>query len=633
MNSRAHVPSHFHHGLALLLLLLMALLAGGSASRESITVDEVAHIGAGVSYLQKQDLRMNPEHPPLAKALAATPLILRGIRADYSSLPWTFSDNVMHESLGEWVWGHAVALRWNDARSTVFWARVPMILLTLALGLALYGFGVKLGNAWGGLLSLALYASSPTFLAFGPLVITDICVTLFCVLTMWTLASLWRSPGRPAMLRFALAFAGALLSKFSSGLLLFCFLTFVLSLRWFTVADQPADLIELRGWRRLRRRYLWQGIFVAAVIVYVVYLVLSWNQPTDVMARLGSSPAALLLRRLLMPLLYFLGGALMLIVMSSRPTILFGHSYLHGVWFYFPVVFALKTPLAFLVLLVLLAAIALIARRRLARRPLIAEGRELHWRALWVFFSVFVVACLLSRLDLSIRHFTIPVALLILAVAPLPRLLAELKSAGWPAARSASALVAALAIASVVTAVLAYPYYIPFFNSFRLGRPGYALLNDSNLDWNQSLPEAEAYVRQHGLRHVLLAEYGFSDPAVYVPETKFWDCQQPSPGDAGQWAIVSASMIADGHNCLWLMSYPHQALAGGSMYALQLPSPIPSAGAPGGPPLPADFRMLGGGAGGFDIQEVFYDCIRDPAQMQPTFDAMMAEFARLQKKH
>jgi pimeloyl-ACP methyl ester carboxylesterase len=58
-----------------LLLALMALLAGGAARRESVTIDEVAHIGAGVSYLQKLDMRMNEEHPPLAKVLAAVPLV------------------------------------------------------------------------------------------------------------------------------------------------------------------------------------------------------------------------------------------------------------------------------------------------------------------------------------------------------------------------------------------------------------------------------------------------------------------------------------------------------------------------------------------------------------------------------
>ena len=56
---------------AVLLLALMAVHADGAARRESITFDEMAHIGAGVSYLQKLDMRMNEEHPPLAKVLAA----------------------------------------------------------------------------------------------------------------------------------------------------------------------------------------------------------------------------------------------------------------------------------------------------------------------------------------------------------------------------------------------------------------------------------------------------------------------------------------------------------------------------------------------------------------------------------
>jgi hypothetical protein len=83
---------HLPAVLAVLLLLLMAVLAGGSIRRESIAVDEVAHLGAGVSYLQKLDLRMNFEHPPLAKVLAAcTPIIPTSLgrsAAAGSTLTW-----------------------------------------------------------------------------------------------------------------------------------------------------------------------------------------------------------------------------------------------------------------------------------------------------------------------------------------------------------------------------------------------------------------------------------------------------------------------------------------------------------------------------------------------------------------
>src|SRR6266576_4577357 len=105
------------------LLATMALLAGGAARRESVTVDEVPHVGAGVSYLQKLDYRMNEEHPPLAKVLAAIPLVIRGVHADYSSPAWTFSGGFFHQYLGEWVFGHAVVTQWNDPYSTLRWAR------------------------------------------------------------------------------------------------------------------------------------------------------------------------------------------------------------------------------------------------------------------------------------------------------------------------------------------------------------------------------------------------------------------------------------------------------------------------------------------------------------------------------
>ncbi len=611
----------------------MAVLAGGAVSRESITIDEAAHLGAGVSYLQKLDLRMNEEHPPLAKVLAAVPLVVRGVPADYSDLSWEFSGKGLQAMLGEWSWGNSVAVRWNDPYSTMFWARMPMLLLTLALGLALYVFGSRFGNAWGGLLCLAAYVSTPAFLAFGPLVLTDVAVALFSLLTIWAFAEMWRSPDRDTLLRFALALSGALLSKFSSGLLLFGFLAFGLSFRWLPVAGQPTDRDELRQWRRVRRRYLRKGILLAALIVYAVYFVLSWNQPTDSLQLLGHGFAALVLRRLLMPPWIYLRGLVLFAVMSSRPTFILGHAYPHGVWFYFPVLFALKSTLAFLALLVLAVVVGVAAKRKLARNFWVSEGMEFHWRALWVFLLVFVTACMLSRLDLSIRHFTVPITLMILMLAPLPRVLEELRQARWPAARIATALVVVLACVSLVTVARAYPYYFPFLNSLSFGRPGYLLMNDSNLDWNQALPDAERFVQQHGVQHVLLDEYGFSEPRVYVPEAQFWDCQQPSAADAGQWAIVSAGMIEDGHNCLWLMNYPHEPLAGGSMYAFELPAAIPAAGASGGPSLPADYHTFAGTPRDIDFRLMFYNLVRDPKQLQPVLDQMMALYGRSQKKH
>jgi hypothetical protein len=621
-----------------LLLAMMALLSGGAARRESVTVDEVAHIGAGVSYLQRLDMRMNEEHPPLPKALAAIPLVLRGVHADYSHVSWTFSNKMFNAFLGEWVFGHWVIMRWNDPHATLLWARVPMLLLTLLLGLAIYVDGSRMGDSWGGLLCLCAYVSMPAFLAFGPLVITDIAIALFWVLAVWQLPEMWHSPSRWTVIKFGLALAGAFLSKFSSGLLFFVFVAVALSLRCRGVPEQPTDKAALRVWRRRAWRNMASATFWAALFVYVVYFVLSWNEPTDSFNIIPHFPASPLLRRLLMPLWKYLRGLLgFAFSAASRPTYILGHAYSHGVWFYFPVLFVLKSPLAFLLLLLLAVAIAIFLKRRSGGQPsgqlsAIPSGMELHWRAVWVSLVVFVTACMLNRLDISIRHFSVALAVVTLLLAPLPRMLESLQRSNWRGARAGKWVTIGLAAASLVTAVRAYPNYFPFLNVLSMGRPAYLLVNDSNLDWNQSLPEVEKFVRQRGLNQILLDEYGFSEPTVYVPEAQLWRCQEPSPADGGRWVAVSASNIADGSNCLWLMQYPHEALAGGSMYAIQLPQTIPAAGTPGGPPLPEAYRYFGG-APGFDVRAIFANCIRDPQQLQPTMDRMQASFqAAAQKK-
>lgn len=610
---------------AALLLALMAVMAGGAAWHESVTVDEVAHIGAGLSYLQKLDLRLNEEHPPLCKVLAALPLVLRGTRADYSHISWTFSDTFFPAYMGQWVFGEWVLDRWNDPVTVLRWARIPMLLLTLALGWTVFAFARRLGGDWAGLLCLCVFVSTPAFLAFGPLVHTDVGVTLFSLVTLWRFAEVWREPSRKNAMLFALALAGALLSKFTAGILLFAFVAFALSTRWRAVPGQPVDKPELRVWRRLRWRFTLQGILWAAVAVYVIYFVLSLHESTEVLNRLGHGTAVVPLRRLLMPPWLYLRGVLLVLVTGSRPTFLLGRVYPHGEWFYFPIVFVLKSALGFLALLALALGLGLGTKRREQEFTAISPKFAIHWRVLWVSLIVFTGFCLASRLTISIRHFTVPLVLLIVVLAALPRMIERLWRSAPAAGRLAGATAGALALSCLFTAVRAYPYYFPYINAFGFGRPAYTLVNDSNLDWNQSLSEVRKFAEQNGLHRIALDEYGFSDPTIIVPQAEIWNCQTPTASDDGQWVVVSASMLMDGHNCVWLMQYPHQVLAGGSMYAVHLPDPIPPAGGLGGPPLPAAFREFGGFP--FDMRVFFLGAIQHPDRLQKIMEEMMSKFA------
>ena len=61
-----------------------------------------------------------------------------------------------------------------------------------------------------------------------------------------------------------------------------------------------------------------------------------------------------------------------------------------------------------------------------------------------------------------------------------------------------------------------------------------------------------------------------SGATVWVSEAQLRNHQKPTDEDAGKWVTLSANLILDGHNCAWVMQYPHQP-AGGSMYAVHLP--------------------------------------------------------------
>jgi 4-amino-4-deoxy-L-arabinose transferase-like glycosyltransferase len=611
---------------ASILLALMAVLAGGAALRESVTFDELAHVGAGVSYWQKLDLRHNPEHPPLAKALAALPLVIRGTRADYSSPQWTLSQDPTSSFMGQWVFGEWLLFRWNDSVSTLAWARFPMLLLTLALGWVMYRMGRRLGGPWGGLLSVALYVSTPAFIAFGPLVHTDLAITLFTLLAIWSFADLCSEPTRRRVWIFAACLAGALLSKFTAVLLLLIFPVMLVSSRWLPVAGQPAGKEEQRAWRKLRWRAAFRGVLLAGGMVYAVYMIFSWNQPTWVLDHIPGGPALAPIRRLLMPVWEYVLGLLIVIGMGSRQTFILGQSYPHGVWFYYPVLLALKSTLGFLVVVALGAGVGLAVRRKFV------PSAAFHWRATWVSLIVLAGVCVAGGISISIRHFSVPLALMILMLAPLPAALARLRTEAPRLGRALQALTAGAAASSIVSVALAYPYYFPYMNRLTRAQPAYTLANDSNVDWNQSLPEARRFAESRGIKDLAVDAYGLTDPAHSIPGARLWDCQTPTDRERGQWVVVSANMILDAHNCGWIERYPREEIGGGSMYAFRLPEAIPTAGSPGGPPLPSQHKQIGGIPVEFDVRAQTIELTNHPERMSAAIEQIRVRFEQEREK-
>jgi hypothetical protein len=138
--------------------------------------------------------------------LAALPLVLRGTHADYSHLPWTISEKFFPAFFGQWAFGDWLLSKWNEEVTVLAWARLPMLLLSLALGWIVFVYGRQLGGEWAVLLCLAV-CQHAGFSYFGPLVLTDLPVTLYSLSTICRFADLWENPTKWNSFLFAKSFA------------------------------------------------------------------------------------------------------------------------------------------------------------------------------------------------------------------------------------------------------------------------------------------------------------------------------------------------------------------------------------------------------------------------------------------
>src|SRR5207253_2824998 len=139
-----------------------------------------------------------------------------------------------------------------------------------------------------------------------------------------------------------------------------------------------------------------------------------------------------------------------------------------GYWWYFPVAFALKTSLPFLLLAVAGAGAA--CWRAVRRRDRIAV-------ALLVPLLAYTASAMSGHIDIGVRHLlpAYPFLALLAAAA-----LVELSRRRGVTGRVV--LAASLAWVAVV-AVAAFPTYQSYLNELACCGPGYEYLSDSNVEW------------------------------------------------------------------------------------------------------------------------------------------------------
>jgi 4-amino-4-deoxy-L-arabinose transferase-like glycosyltransferase len=526
---RRWARTHAAELLCAALLAAMSLQMLAVVRRKSITVDEIVMIPAAYYHLAAANFQLVNEHPPLSKIIAAVPLLF--VQPDEAT-PEKINAPP-NSPAAKWAYQESF---WEGNtelfESLSFWPRVPMIALTVALGILVFRFARELFGARAAVLSVALYSLEPTVLAHGRVVQTDMPAAFGYLLLFYTLRAYARERDARRALWLGVAAGVAILAKFSMLL----------------AAPVVAALFAALLWRAVRSGEKRSSVLAHAAVVALAALVVVNAAyffqhralvEADALWVEKSFPvhAALVLQTAnalsyLLPTDFVLGVFFQIWHNGEgHPAGLLGMHSNTGWWYYFPVAFALKTTLPFLILS--LASLAWASREWLKRR----DSRFLWLLVPFVVYTVFV---LFSNIDIGVRYYLPAYPLLfILSGALLERLLKSksLKRAG------AFATVALLCWVCV-EAVRAYPDHVSYMNQLASARPHWWYLSDSNVEWGDDVRALAEYLRERGetrVRGALLG--GFLTPRHYGLE--YVDLLAPAPSAISQtrYTAIGASFL------------------------------------------------------------------------------------------
>lgn len=572
--------------IATTLLVFVFLITFFSMKGDSLTMDELAHLPAGYSYLTQKDMRLNPEHPPLVKDLAAFPLLfIKNIEFSSTIKAWKEDVN------GQWDFGNQFLFKSsNPADQMIFWGRMPMILLLLLLGFYIFKFSKNFFGEKAALLALFLFSFSPTFLAHGRLVTTDVGAAFGVVFASYYFFKFLKNNTKKNLVMAGLALGIAELLKFSLILLIPFFA--ILILFWaIKQSDNLKSFLKIFALFALRFLLI---LAIAYLLVGAFYLYHTLNYPPEkqasdtlfTLSSFGTRPIAdLLVWMADKPILkayaqYGLGLAMVFQRATGGNTTYFlGEISAAGWKAYFPIVYLLKEPLPFHILTLIALIFSLWRIKRIKFFKKFLQNHFLEF-AVILFTAFYWATSLKSNLNIGVRH--------LLPVFPFTIILVSLtimKLLKNPYLKAKYAILGALIIWQAASVISTYPSFLAYFNESIGGSVnGYKYVADSNLDWGQDLKRLKKWIDNNEIEKIYVDYFGGSDVNYYLKEkyAPWWGDRDPSNLPRGSYLAVSGTLLQGGRGkqakgydrpidyYRWLDNYQPVSVIGHSIFVYKI---------------------------------------------------------------
>ncbi|MGA2769356.1 MAG: glycosyltransferase family 39 protein [Bryobacteraceae bacterium] len=497
--------------LALCAMLLVAFALARIVATYRVfnqTFDEPAHIACGIEWLDLGQYRYEHQHPPLARVAAALGPYLAGIRS--SGLTSVYNE------------GNGILYTGTHYFRTLALARMGILPFFVIACPLVWSWSRRLFGTGAALVSTLLFTMLPPILAHSGLATTDMACATFVFASTYAFSRWLERPAWRQSLLLGGSAALAALSKFSSLAFLPACMLAVLLLYWFI--ERP----PLAAFRREALRRTVSLIFAAAVLFMVIWAGYRFSVGRVTTASRPHETIDRFLPESRLPAYEFFDGIGQVEYHNTigHDSWLLGEYRTNGWWYFFPVVVAVKTPIAFLLL-------CFIGFFCLARQS-VAKIRWQEWVP-GVCVLVILLICMTSRIDLGVRHI-LPIYPLLAMVAGLG--LTRLFEAGR-ARKAAAAWGLVLALWLVVSSMWSHPDYLAYFNELAGGKPEWVLA-ESDLDWGQDLQRLSNKLKELGVKEVSLAYFGTADLTRHgLPAIKRLSAYRRTTG----WVAVSLHIM------------------------------------------------------------------------------------------
>jgi hypothetical protein len=476
------------------LMSLFAIHLALISRANTITWDEPDHIYSG--YMSwRGDFGLNPEHPPLVKFVATVPLLPMQLNVpELQDRPYRLQA----------VLGGRDFIFHNDADKMVFRAQMAASVFTLLLLVIAFLAAREMFGTSAGFLALGLLVFDPTLLAHGALVTTDAAQTCFLLASIYAFYRYVRSPSAGRLAITALAAGLALASK-HSAVLVFPMLLILAGIEIFR--RESADSGSQLSAGKRAARYATALVIISLMSVTILWAAygfryaargngLQLNPPMETqLAKVPSSTQAKVLHEFarfhLLPESYIYGFAHVLFSADDFNSYLFGKSYPHAVWFYFPVAMLVKSSLTFLILLAI--SVWVIVSGRLQKR------RE----ALFLLIPplVYLAASMKGGMNIGIRHILPVYIFLAILIAGAVSVL--IRNSRWRYA------VVLLLVFQAISVTRAFPDCIGYANeAFGGPKNAWRYVSDSSADWAQQLHAVKRYTDERHIQNCWFVYFG-----------------------------------------------------------------------------------------------------------------------------